>query len=399
MSNLSPTVLRWARETAGMSVQEAAHALGSTPTRIIAVEEGKEQPSRPLLLKMSKQYRRSLLTFYLAEPPKRGDRGQDFRTLPPEHSIEDDAVLDALIRDIMARQCLVRSIVEDEEEAAPLKFIGSRKMPEGIASAVKAIQDTLRISLADYRAQHDYDAAFDFVRQRAEDAGIFVLLVGNLGSHHSAVPVELFRGFAIADPLAPFVVINDQDSRPAWIFTLLHEITHLLLGTTGISGAQADKDIERFCNDVAGEFLLPTDEVRSLAVADNTSLAQAVDLISEFARHRLVSRAMVTFKLLRTRKITWQTWKILDGTFQDISRREREKYKAQQKKQDNGPSYYVVRRHRLGKALLALIHRTLDAGTISPVKAAKALGVKPRSVYPLLADPPRGVGSPGLGAT
>ena len=370
-------------------MEDAAHALSSTPTRIAAVEAGEEQPSRPLLLKMSKQYRRSLLTFYLAEPPKRGDRGQDFRTLPPEHSIEEDAVLDALIRDIMARQCLVHSIVEDEEESAPLAFIGSRTMQDGIVSTVQAIQKMLRIGLSDYRTQHDYDAAFDFVRERAEDAGIFVLLVGNLGSHHSAVPVELFRGFAISDSLAPFVVINDQDSRSAWVFTLLHEITHLMLGTTGISGAQADKDIERFCNDVAGEFLLPTAEVRDLAVGDKTSVNQAVELISEFARARLVSRAMVTFKLLLTRKITWQTWQRLDSTFQDMSRRERERYKAQQKKQDGGPNYYVVRRHRLGKALLALIHRTLDAGTISPVKAAKALGVRPRSVYPLLADPPR----------
>ena len=380
VSKLSPTVLRWARETAGMSVEEAAHALDTTSTRIIAVEAGKEQPSRPLLLRMSKQYRRSLLTFYLAEPPRRGERGQDFRTLPPEHSVEDDAVLDALIRDIMARQGLVRSIVEDEEESGPLKFVGSRKMQDGIASMVEAIRDTLRISLTEYRAQSDYDSAFDLVRQRAEDAGIFVLLISNLGSHHSAVPVELFRGFAIADPLAPFVVINEQDARPAWDFTLLHEIAHLMLGTTGISGEQADKEIERFCNDVAGEFLLPTDEVHGLDVVDNTPVAKAVELITEFARGRLVSRAMVTFKLLRAGKIGWQTWQVFDSTFRDISRREREKYKTQQRKQEGGPNYYVVRRHRLGKALLELIHRTLDAGTISTVKAAKALGVKPRGV-------------------
>ena len=78
MSTLSNSVLRWARETAGMSIEEAAEALDSQPMRIKAVEAGEEQPSRPLLLKMSKQYRRSLLTFYLAAPPRRGDRGQDF---------------------------------------------------------------------------------------------------------------------------------------------------------------------------------------------------------------------------------------------------------------------------------------------------------------------------------
>jgi Zn-dependent peptidase ImmA (M78 family) len=394
MPTLSHTVLQWARETAGMSIEEAAETLNTPLSRIKAVEAGDEQPSRPLLLKMSKQYRRSLLTFYLAEPPKRGDRGQDFRTLPPEHSVEDEAALDALIRDLKARQSVVRSVVEDEEESAPLKFVGSLQMRDGVFAVVKAIREILRVSLAEYRAKANYDDAFDLLRDRAGSAGIFVLLIGDLGSYHSAMPVELFRGFAIADPIAPFVVINDNDSRPAWTFTLLHEIAHLLLGTTGISGAQADKDIERFCNDVAGEFLLPSDEFSAFPVSDAITVDEAIDLITQYARTRFLSRAMVAYKLLRTRKVSRETWLVLDSTIQDISRREREKYKAQQKaqqkKKDSGPSYYVVRRHRLGNALLGLIRRTLDAGTISPVKAAKALGVKPRAVHPLLVDPPRG---------
>ena len=319
-----------------------------------------------------------------------GTEARISRTLPPEYLIEDDAALDALIRDLKARQSLVRSVVEDEEESEPLRFIGSRKMQDGVPAMVQSIREILRVSLSEYRAQEDYDAAFDILRDHAGNAGIFVLLVGDLGSYHSAVPVELFRGFAIADPIAPFVVINDQDSRPAWTFTLLHETAHLLLGTTGISGAHADKDIERFCNDVAGEFLLPSEELRDFEVADVTPLPDAIDMIAEFARTRFISRAMVTYKLLRARKITWKTWQALDNTFQEIAQRERERYKVQQKKQDGGPSYYVVRRHRLGKALLGLMRRSLDAGAISPVKAAKALGVKARSVYPLLADPPRG---------
>ena len=57
-----------------------------------------------------------------------------------------------------------------------------------------------------------------------------------MGNYPSAIDVDVFRGFAIADNIAPFVVINDNDSIPAWSFTLLHEVVHLLLGQTGISG-------------------------------------------------------------------------------------------------------------------------------------------------------------------
>src|SRR5262252_9416154 len=128
MSAIRPEVLTWARETAGLSLEDAARAIGlknahgeSGPERLAKIE-GAGDPPRPLLLKMAKAYRRPLLVFYLSHPPKTGDRGQDFRTLPgrDRHNPE----LDALIRDIKSRQGLVRSILEDEE-AGQLNFVGS----------------------------------------------------------------------------------------------------------------------------------------------------------------------------------------------------------------------------------------------------------------------------------
>ena len=82
---------------------------------------------------------------------------------------------------------------------------------------------------------------------------MFVLLKGDLGSHHTAIDVEVFRGLAIADDVAPFVVINDNDSRAARSFTLLHELTHILLGQSGFRGMRVEAEIEKFCDDVAAE--------------------------------------------------------------------------------------------------------------------------------------------------
>ena len=123
-----------------------SRGVSAAADRLEALEQGQVDPSRPMLVKMVKQYRRPLVTFYLPEPPRTGDRGQDFRTLPPDYSEGDEAV--------------------------------------GRASAVHRVG----------------------------------------------------RGFALADEVAPFVVINHQDHRGAWSFTLLHELTHLWLGETGVSG-------------------------------------------------------------------------------------------------------------------------------------------------------------------
>lgn len=383
---LNPEIMKWARETAGLSLEDAAHCLGiSKVERLVALESGDEVPSRPVLLKMAKQYRRSLLTFYLAAPPQKGDRGEDFRTVTADRSVAGDALLDALIRDLRARQSLVHSTLE-EEEIEPLDFIGSTNMADGIAPTLKCLQQTLQLDLHDFRAQKKAEDAFSLLRAHAEAIGIFVLLIGNLGSHHSAIPVETFRGFAIADPIAPFIVINDQDAKTAWSFTLLHEMAHLCLGTTGISGAPSEVAIEQFCNDVAGEFLLPKGELDKIQINARQSVEESIAAISEFAEARNLSRSMVAYKLFRMGLIPWKNWQALDSKLRELWLQEKAKIKAKAKFSESGPNYYIVRRHRLGKAMLEFASRTVSSGALSPVKAAKVLGVKPRSVHPLLHD-------------
>lgn len=110
-----------------------------------------------------------------------------------------------------------------------------------------------------------------------------MLLLGNLGSHHTNISVETFRGFAIADPIAPFIVINDQDARQAWAFTALHELAHLWLGVTGVSGASFEAAIEKYCNDVASEILLPAAEIVALPELRRAPISQLIEAISHFA--------------------------------------------------------------------------------------------------------------------
>ncbi|MBZ8139661.1 peptidase [Rubrivivax gelatinosus] len=382
---MNAELFRWARETAGLDANAAAKALGIKPAKLEAIEQGEHEPSRPQLLNMAKVYRRPLITFYLPKPPERGERGEDFRTLPPDRTQADDALLDALIRDVRSRQSVVRALAEEEDEAKPLRFIGSCTMKDGSNAVLASIKEVLRIDLAEYRRQKNAEEAFAYLRAQAERAGIYVLLMGNLGTHHSAIAVETFRGFAIADPFAPFVVINDQDARTAWSFTLLHEIAHLWLGTTGVSGTSFEKAIERFCNDVASSFLLPAVELRELNIGVDTTPARAIELITAFANKRFVSRKMVAYGLLKAERIDLATWRAFDAALFKLWQKEKATDKAKSRDSENGPNYYIVRRHRLGRALLGFVERSMGAGALTPVKAAKVLGVKPRSVYPLLA--------------
>jgi Zn-dependent peptidase ImmA (M78 family) len=388
MSAIQPRILTWARETAGLSVEDAAHTLGLTSARgktglqrLESMELGEEEPSRPLIGRMAKVYRRPLLVFYLAEPPRRGDRGQDFRTLPGQEKFNPE--LDALVRDIKARQGLMRAMLEDDQ-AEPLEFIGSATMEAPVTAMATQIAERLKFNLGRYRATKSPDEAFAYLRETIEASGVYVLLLGNLGSFHTNIPVDVFRGFALADKIAPLIVINDQDARTAWSFTALHELAHLWLGQTGISGTDTEKQVERYCNDVAGEFLLPAVELRQLAPSLDLSVATIAEQVSTFAEAHRISRPMVAYKLYRTGMIGKTTWVTLDERFKEEWQAYKQREAERNKKAEGGPNYYVVRRHRMGGALLGLVRRSLDEGTITYTKAGRVLGVKPRNVEPLL---------------
>ena len=390
MPQVNPEILIWARETAGLAREDAAKKLDiraaygvDAVERLAALEVGTDEPTRPMLVKMAKQYRRPLLTFYLSKPPRKGDRGADFRTLPVESSAADDAILDALIRDIRARQSMVRAVLEDEDEAEPLYFIGSREISDGRRPVLKSLRSLLNVRRNDYYTQPDTRGAFDLLRTAAEEAGIFVLLKGNLGTHHTEINTEIFRGFSIADEIAPFIVINEYDATSAWSFTLLHELVHLILGQTGISSTGTENEIERFCDDVAGRFLLPDSEMQELAL-QSTSNFSNLARIGEFARDRNLSRTIVAYRAYRTNKISRSTYVRLSSYFRRQWLNNRNNRRERQRRAGGGGNFYGTRRHRIGNGLMTLVSRMMVAGALPTTKAATVLGIKPHQVQSLL---------------
>jgi Zn-dependent peptidase ImmA (M78 family) len=184
-------------------------------------------------------------------------------------------------------------------------------------------------------------------------------------------------------------VVNDQDAKAAWSFTLLHELAHLLLGETGVSGGAPQAGIEQLCNDTAATVLLAPDEIYALAL---TGGAGDIAQINALADHARVSRTMVTYQLFRADRITFSQWEGLRDQFRTEWLANRERTRDRNRTQDGGPNWYTVRRHRLGTALLAVARQGIADGSLTPTRAGRILGVKPMAVYPLLAEPKRAFG-------
>jgi len=122
----------------------------------------------------------------LKEPPRTGERGEDFRTLPASVSPRDNALLDSLLRDMRARQEMLRGLLEDEDEASAHPFVGSASLKDEVPGVAASIAETLGFDPLKRRAGNAGDL-FRALRTRTEAIGVFVLLVADLGSHHSAI--------------------------------------------------------------------------------------------------------------------------------------------------------------------------------------------------------------------
>lgn len=395
--NVNPSILTWARETAGLSIDEAAKKLGlsssqksSAAKKLESFEGGDTKPTRKQLLELAKMYHRPLTVFYLNEPPRKANQSEAFRTLPGPVSSREDALFDALLRDVYARQGLVRDILEDDEDMERLRFVGSLQVDKDTETAVARINTELRIGFSNWA--NDYakpNHLFDGLRNKIESLGVFVLLISNLGSRHSDISEDTFRGFSIADDLAPFIVINNQDVRRAWSFTLARGLVHLFLGITGVSTPMRTEDprtssarTEQFCNDVASELLLSKSSLEG--IPRMTNIEDAKGVISKLAEERNLSESMIAYRLQRMGRINREIYSQLYKFYAERWLGHRQQARERAKESEGGPSYYVVLRHRLGGALLHLVGRTLRENQLTHTTAAQILGVKPNSVEPLL---------------
>ena len=287
---------------------------------------------------------------------------------------------------------MLREVLSDDEDTQKLPFVASCKMSQGAKVVEANIRATLGVTSADQWRAKDSGALFSLLRAAAERAGVYVLLLGDLGSHHSDIGEDVFRGVALADDIAPFVVINDNDAAPARSFTLLHELAHIWIGASGVSGPMrgvSENAIERFCNEVAGEFLLPPEALEKMAATRGADFDRAMSLTDDIARTWNVSQGVVAYRFLLNRWITDEVATTMFRAFTGRWRAQKQRDREARGPDDTGPNYYIVRRSRLGAGLLDVVRRALQDDALTHTKAARILGVAPTAVDQLLRERPR----------
>lgn len=260
---VNPSLLTWSRERAGLSTEQVAKKLPVKPDRVQEWEAGEAKPTFLQAQKWASVAHIPFGFLFLQQPPVEQLPLPDLRTVggiaPQRPSLE---LLDT-VRDAIRKQDWYLEYLQHQERQ-PLTFVGRFSSRSQVREVVDDIRRVLGVNPD--MARLDYDKYSRALIDAAESAGILVMRSGiALGNTHRKLEVSEFRGFAISNAYAPVVFINSSDAPTARLFTLLHELAHIWIGSSGVSdGNTADgRDEERFCNAVAGEFLAPEAQFRA----------------------------------------------------------------------------------------------------------------------------------------
>ena len=360
---INPAILSWSRQRAGLSEAQVAKGLMVKLERLKAWEGGQSLPSFNQAQKWAAIVHVPFGYLFLKAPPPEYLPLPDLRTVGGVFPEKPSLNLMDTVTDVLRKQDWYLEYLQDHERS-PLSFVGSFSIRSPIKDVVADIRRVLGVT--DAFARMGYE---DYVRalvNGAEEAGILVMRSGvALGNTHRKLDVSEFRGFAISNPMAPVVFINSADAPTARLFTLMHELAHIWIGSTGVSdgSSQSARQEEAFCNAVAGEFLAPELIFRAHWDSDVHWEENLGPLAGRFRVSTLVIAR-------RARDLGY----ISNDQYGTYYRRILQEYRD---KGGNGGDYYrtaaIRNSTRLSKAVLA----EAQSGRILLRDAGKLLGVQP----------------------
>ena len=250
-------MLRWARERAGLSVA----ALARRFPRLEAWERGEARPTLKQLERFARATYAPIGFLFLQEPPVERVPIPDLRTAGNVHIEHPSPDLLDSVYVCQQRQEWYRDFARSVGEE-PLAFVGSAEITSDVEATAGTMRHALGFNLEERGRLPTWTHALRRFIEQADALGILVMCSGVvLNNNRRRLDPEEFRGFALADDLAPLVFINGADTRAAQMFTLAHELAHIWLGQSAVSDAQAawapEHAVELWCNRVAAELLVP----------------------------------------------------------------------------------------------------------------------------------------------
>ena len=372
ISGVQPSVLTWARTSLGLSLEDVAKKLKRSTDVIVSWEAGESAPTYAQLEKLAYDiYHRPLASFFLPTPPEEASPQHEFRTLPQTDlaSLAVDTHLH--LRRGHAFQLALRELYGDRNpNPNPIWRSVRLRLAAPISSQATEIRDVLRISLEEQRSWGADDVALKKWRSAVEASGAFVF--------KSSFEQRDISGFCLTDPEFPVIYLNNSVAKTRQSFSLIHELAHLLLNVNGLSKFGEnyaeflpipDRNVERFCNAIAAEVLMPSEDF-DFATRHLPARGSGIDdsHFASIARRYSVSREAVARRLLDAGRITQALYE------------ERAAVWAKQKGTTSGGNYYSTQSQYLSYKFARDVIGRYYNQQITTEQAAEFLGMKAKNL-------------------
>ena len=285
---INPAILTWARLRADLSEVALARKLSIKSTdKVLAWESGQVKPTFKQAQSIANVTKIPFGYLFLSEPPKEKLPIPDLRTVANRHADKVTVDMKEIIKQAMIKQEWYRDYLAELGEPR-LPFVGKFNTKSSILQVAQDIRTTLGVPLPRKGTWENYYRA---LIAGAESARILVMRSGIVGNNtRRKLQVTEFRGFALSDDMAPAIFINSSDAPVARLFTLVHELAHLWIGSTGVSDINdVHAKEEQFCNAVAGEFLVPEKAFTCIWDSEVSLLNNLMAINSEFHVSKLTA--------------------------------------------------------------------------------------------------------------
>ena len=376
-TGINPEMLRWAREQAGYATVEAVAARLKCPAADIEDwESGAKFPTWRQFERLARDlYHRPTALFFLPSPPDGKVPSAEFRRLPEAalDDLEPDTWL--AVRQARARQLDLEELAQfdDSQERLIVRDLSDSVRQDGADSLARDARDYLDVSLDEQFSWRSVDAALENWREAVQSVGIWVFK-----RHFRQKDVA---GFCLSGAHRPIVYLNNGQSKVRQIFTLFHEVAHLLHGFNHLersdvgyymdSLAGHDRAVEIACNRFVGEFLVPTDHFRSFAASYISDGLEDGNLNLLASRYK-VSREVVLRRCLN------QNW--IDNALYSEKVLEWNEQTVERGGSTGGGNYYANQGTYLGAKYTALAFRGYYQGAYDVDQLSDYLDVKTSNI-------------------
>ena len=366
--DVEPALLAWACERSGLDDEKLASKFPKLPKW----ESRELTPTLKQLESFARATRTPVGYFFLQTPPEDDVPIPDFRTIGDKSVVRPSPDLLDTIYQCQQRQDWYRDYARSIG-LSQVSQVGS--MTTAVPPVEAATEITAALSFEVDMRGRSWSDAFAYLRDQAEEIGVLVMVSGVVGSNtHRKLNPEEFRGFALVDSVAPLVFVNGADTRAAQIFTLAHELAHIWLGESALSdadlGAQTTNAVERWCNRVAAEVLVPMEALRSTFDVH----ADLTDELDRFARRFKTSTLVVLRRVYEAGHLDW-------NEYRSAYRAELDRIMDLIGSGGDGGNFYNTQPVRVSKLFArSVIASTLEGQTLY-ADAFKMLGFKKQSTF------------------